>query len=297
MKIDTSQNLEVRQSLSGRIADVTGRRYGHLEVLGLEVGGGRHPQWMCRCDCGGVLKTRGFQLKSGRATSCGCSRHVDMTGQKRGMLTYIRMTVERDKDGRCLWEVRCDCGEVRFLPPNTRSNSCGCNSIRLARSRMKTHGHTCRNGKQSPEYVSWRSMKSRCGSSSPKKKRYYKDRGIIVCKRWVNSFENFLLDLGPRPSGTTLDRIDSNKGYYPENCRWATSNEQDKNKRLENANAIAEMVEGLPSKDSMWIADAIRKMTKGSVHKNIFKNINRGKGESTWEQEAFSLRKMGTIAR
>ena len=92
-----------------------------------------------------------------------------------------------------------------------------------------THGHTC-NEKTSPTYKSWSAMMDRAHRGIGKDAARYFHRGIRVCKRWT-SFVNFLADMGARPVGKTLDRIDGKKGYRPGNCRWATLVEQSKNKR------------------------------------------------------------------
>lgn len=85
--------------------------------------------------------------------------------------------------------------------------------------------------KDNPAYSSWHNMKQRCNNPNDKDYIRYGKRGITVCERW-NSFDNFLEDMGERPKGTTLDRIDNSKGYYPENCRWATKKEQTHNSRV-----------------------------------------------------------------
>lgn len=87
-----------------------------------------------------------------------------------------------------------------------------------------------------PEYQAWYDMKHRC--LNPNNTRYanYGGRGIVVCKEWLNSFENFLEDMGPRPSRRSLDRIDNNGNYEPGNCRWATDKQQAYNKRTNNQN-------------------------------------------------------------
>lgn len=107
-----------------------------------------------------------------------------------------------------------------------------------------THGHTA-NGVESPTYVSWRSMKVRCLTSRPCIAKLYKDRGIKVCKLWLK-FENFIADMGERPDGYTLDRIDNDKGYEPGNCRWASTTEQARNQRRSKLNETSvERVFGL----------------------------------------------------
>jgi len=92
-----------------------------------------------------------------------------------------------------------------------------------------THGHTV--GKFSPEYHSWASMIQRCTNENRVAWEYYGGRGIRVCDAWLRSFEVFFADMGPRPLGTSLDRINGDGNYEPNNCRWATKEEQSKNRR------------------------------------------------------------------
>ncbi len=93
-----------------------------------------------------------------------------------------------------------------------------------------THGHTV-NYRKSREYRSWQMMKHRCHNPRYTQFRDYGGRGIAVCPRWRDSFEDFLADMGPRPVGTSIDRIDKNGNYEPSNCRWATEQEQKRNTR------------------------------------------------------------------
>lgn len=90
----------------------------------------------------------------------------------------------------------------------------------------KTHGMT-----KTKTFKSWESMKQRCNNPNSPDYHRYGGRGVHVCSRWNDSFENFHADMGVRPEGKTLDRIDNSKGYEPNNCRWATATEQQENRR------------------------------------------------------------------
>jgi hypothetical protein len=94
---------------------------------------------------------------------------------------------------------------------------------------LRVHGHRPK-GKSSPTYVTWIAMKSRCNTEFSR----YSNLGISVCERWDSSFNNFIDDMGERPSGCTIDRIDPFKGYYFENCRWATNKAQARNRLTSN---------------------------------------------------------------
>lgn len=90
------------------------------------------------------------------------------------------------------------------------------------------HGAT-RGGKWTPEYRSWSSMRNRCYDTNYRNYRHYGGAGVTVCDRWRHDFAAFLIDMGPRPPGTTLDRVDRSRPYEPGNCRWATAEEQNNN--------------------------------------------------------------------
>ena len=107
--------------------------------------------------------------------------------------------------------------------------------VRLVMTRTeKRHGH-CGNGTtdRTPTYNTWRAMRERCTNPNHIKYSNYGGRGIVICKSW-KKFVSFLRDMGERPEGMTLDRIDGNKGYNPKNCKWSTLSEQNKNRRFKN---------------------------------------------------------------
>jgi len=103
-------------------------------------------------------------------------------------------------------------------------------------SKNLKHGHNKKSGQETPTYNSWQKMKQRC--LNPKATGYhnYGARGITVCRRWRNSFENFLNDMGERPEGMSIDKIDNNGSYGKWNCKWSTPKEQANNKRSQLIN-------------------------------------------------------------
>lgn len=157
---------------------------------------------------------------------------VDLTGREFGTLTVQhRHIVAGDK--RTYWWCKCACGVEKpvWAPNLKRPNvTCGCGKTERIRKVSLKHGHSV-GYKKSRTYRCWVNMLSRCGNQAVWQYKYYGGRGIKVCDRWRESFENFLADMGECPPGMTIEREKNDLDYEPDNCRWATKAEQNLNKR------------------------------------------------------------------
>ncbi len=157
--------------------------------------------------------------------------------ERRFRLTFDRI-VYLKSTGR-MARFLCTCGHICYSKPSLflhdKAKSCGCLNRELAAQRAfnlnRKHG-ACGGRKMTPEYKSWVSAKQRCENRNDKAWKWYGGRGIKMCKRWISSFQNFLLDMGTRPSRKhQLDRINNYLSYSPSNCRWVTPSVQQNNKR------------------------------------------------------------------
>lgn len=150
-------------------------------------------------------------------------------GDRYGRLTIVK-EAPRARGSARRFECLCDCGNVRIYEmgdfrcaSERRTKSCGC----LGREKHTVHGkHGC------PEYYCWKGMNQRCSNPNSPQWKDYGGRGIEVCRGWRESFTDFLKDMGPRPSPLhSIERKNNSNGYYPDNCKWATRTEQNRNSR------------------------------------------------------------------
>jgi hypothetical protein len=153
---------------------------------------------------------------------------IDLSGQKFHRLKVVERGP--NKGLQSAWYCICDCGNKTLTEgKNLRGSlvkSCGCLNQEMRKQRMITHGLS-----KTKTYKIWKSMNQRCENSNRKDFHIYGGRGIKVCERWKNSFENFLSDMGFCHKNLSIDRINNEKGYEPANCAWRSTKEQNNNTR------------------------------------------------------------------
>lgn len=211
-----------------RLIDLSGKRFGRLQVMERAELRNNKPCWRCLCDCGVAVIIRGNDLRAGRTSSCGC--------------------LQRDRAA----EIGHRTGAA-----NSRAGA-------AKRSVARRHGHARRG--YSRVYGIWKSMIQRCTNPRASKYGLYGDRGITVCAAW-RRFENFYSAMGDPPSVKhTIDRIDGHRGYQPDNVRWATRGEQNRNR----SNTIKVIIDGV----SVSLSDAAER--RGIPYSRAYYRLTHG---------------------
>ena len=196
--------------------------------------------------------------------------YKNITGRRHGLLVAVQM-VGKNHIGRALWLCNCDCGNTvvvsaQGLAGKNGTRSCGCLGLKAARSRPVRTSTNIKHGEsggnkcgRSSEYGSWLSMRQRCKDKNHSTFLRYGGVGITVCDRWDLSFEAFLQDMGRKPSRNfSIDRIDPNGNYCPENCRWADPTQQANNKKRKSTLVLLHGKEKLISDAAMETGIPIR---------------------------------------
>lgn len=254
-----------------KIKDLSGQKFGLLTAISInkeksDLKGKIH--WDCICECDNTTVVSRTNLTSGHTKSCGClsivqaGQHAhnfeDITGQKFGRLTVLELSTNMSSHMR-RWICECECGNIveriGSRLKSGMSTSCGC----WKNEKNSTHGMS-----GTTEYSTYMGMIHRCNNPNAEWYHRYGGRGIKVCDRWLESFENFFDDMGLKPSPElTIEREDNDGDYTPENCSWETSGVQSLNRS--NNKLITAL--GKTQTQSQWSEEY--NISPSTIHKRL----------------------------
>lgn len=226
----------------GKFIDLTGQKFGKLTAIKIagkvKVKHGTIIKWLCQCDCGNTRICPTPELRRGKAKHCGCLKVENLVGKRFNKLVVIKR-VENSTKGLARWLCQCDCGNLTIVATsplkNSHIKSCGCLQKEKAGKNLIKHGLTKNKDFYRLMHIR-KGMKIRCYSIKSDDYKNYGGRGIKICDEWLNeengmiNFYNWAINNGYKDN-LSIDRINVNGNYEPNNCRWITNKEQCNNKR------------------------------------------------------------------
>lgn len=237
-----------------KFKDLSGNKYQHLNIVRFLERKDRKSLYLCRCDCGKEVILSSQAFKDKKQMSCGCqtwknTRKIDMAGKRFNKLLVLEEFGKRRKE--ILWDCLCDCGNHRQATGYDLSSGKTISCLKCSKERVSTSNITHNMTGTKIYHIYW-DMRMRCYNDKVESYSYCGAKGTIVCDEWMgkNGFVEFLIwsnDNG-YVEGLSIDRIDNNKNYSPDNCRWTTMKIQQNNRK----NNKIFSVDGIEDTMSNW---------------------------------------------